>query len=139
MDGLFFNPQMMADVNGNSKMMNAELEVKKLQELVRKLERQNEQLRTRANAANNCTSSARGLPAPASACPAAPASPDSGNHCASPSYSPSFGLSDEHYPYFHPQSVTGADEDDATVLDEVEILDLHIVLPIDGESDYSWY
>ncbi|XP_056108165.1 SLAIN motif-containing protein 1a isoform X2 [Rhinichthys klamathensis goyatoka] len=140
MDGLFFNPQMMADVNGNSKMMNAELEVKKLQELVRKLERQNEQLRTRANAANNCTLSSRGLPAPASACPAAPAGPDTGNHCASPSYSPSFGRSDsdEHYPYFHPQSVTGADEDDATVLDEVEIIDLHVVLPIDGESDYSW-
>ncbi|XP_077071866.1 SLAIN motif-containing protein 1a isoform X3 [Siphateles boraxobius] len=138
MDGLFFNPQMMADVNGNSKMMNAELEVKKLQELVRKLERQNEQLRTRANAANNCTSSARGLPAPASPCPAAPAGPDTGNHCASPSYSPSFGLSDEHYPYFHPQSVTGADEDNATVLDEVEILDLQVVLAIDGESDYSW-
>lgn len=106
---------------------------------MRKLERQNEQLRTRANAANNCTSSARGLPAPASACPAAPAGPDTGNHCASPSYSPSFGLSDEHYPYFHPQSVTGAEEDDATVLDDVEILDLHVVLPIDGESDYSWY
>ncbi len=117
---------MMADVNGNSKIMNAELEVKKLQELVRKLERQNEQLRTRANAANNCTSSAR-------------LGPDTGNYCLSPSYTPSFGLSDELYPYFHPQSVTCADEDDATVLDEVEILDLHVVLPIDGESDYSWY
>ncbi|KAF4109318.1 SLAIN motif-containing protein 1a isoform X1 [Onychostoma macrolepis] len=126
MDGLLFNPQMMmADVNGNSKIMNAELEVKKLQELVRKLERQNEQLRTRANAANNCTSSAR-------------LGPDTGNYCLSPSYTPSFGLSDEHYPYFQPQSVTGTDEDDATVLDEVEILDLHVVLPIDGESDYSW-
>ncbi len=126
MDGLLFNPQMIPDVNGNSKIMNAELEVKKLQELVRKLERQNEQLRTRANAANNCSSSAR-------------LGPDTGNYCLSPSYTPAFGLSDEHYPYFLPQSVTGADEDDATVLDEVEILDLHVVLPIDGESDYSWY
>ncbi len=126
MDGLLFNPQMIPDVNGNSKIMNAELEVKKLQELVRKLERQNEQLRTRANAANNCSSSAR-------------LGPDTGNYCLSPSYTPAFGLSDEHYPYFLPQSVTGADEDDATVLDEVEILDLHVVLPIDGESEYSWY
>ncbi|XP_059355601.1 SLAIN motif-containing protein 1a isoform X3 [Carassius carassius] len=125
MDGLLFNPQTMADVNGNSKIMNAELEVKKLQELVRKLERQNEQLRTRANAVNNCTSGGR-------------LGPDTGSYCLSSSYSPSFGPSEEHYPYFHPQSVTGADEEDATVLDEVEILDLRVVLPIDGESDYIW-
>ncbi|XP_052420867.1 SLAIN motif-containing protein 1a isoform X4 [Carassius gibelio] len=125
MDGLLFNPQTMADVNGNSKIMNAELEVKKLQELVRKLERQNEQLRTRANAANNCTSGGR-------------LGPDTGSYCLSSSCSPSFGPSEEHYPYFHPQSVTGADEEDATVLDEVEILDLRVVLPIDGESDYIW-
>ncbi|XP_052005047.1 SLAIN motif-containing protein 1a isoform X1 [Xyrauchen texanus] len=150
MDGLLFNPQMMTDVNGNSKIMNAELEVKMLQELVRKLERQNEQLRTRANVANNCTSSARLLSSPSSACLGGLAGPDAGlfytgNYCISPrvstlSYSPSFGLStsDEHYPYFHPQSANDADVDDGTVLDELDILDLDVVLPIVGETDYCW-
>ncbi|XP_065149116.1 SLAIN motif-containing protein 1a isoform X1 [Paramisgurnus dabryanus] len=144
MDGLFLNPRTMTDVNGNSKMMNAELEVKKLQELVRKLERQNEQLRTRANVANNCTSSARLSSSPTPACIIGPDTAPyyTGNYGVSPpsrlSCSYGLGTSEERYPYFHPQSVSDAAVDDATVLDEVEILDIDVVLSCDGESDHNW-
>uniref|UniRef100_A0A8C6S853 SLAIN motif family, member 1a n=1 Tax=Neogobius melanostomus TaxID=47308 RepID=A0A8C6S853_9GOBI len=95
------SPQIMADVNGNNKMTKAELEVLKLQELVRKLEKQNEQLRTRANAVNNCT-------------------------VGPPHFQTTTSLSCLHAPE---EDNTAAEP--ATVLDEVEILDLDRVLPIE--------
>lgn len=154
MEAEVLNPQMMADVNGNSKITNAELEVLKLQELVRKLEKQNEQLRTRANAVNNCSvgphlqtslSCLRG----GTVCPIdnfpskyGISSPTQSHPCA-PGAPGARGSAEEPFAYFQPSSVSpdaDGEESDAagatTVLDEVDILDLNAVLPV-GEPD-SW-
>nr|XP_046174372.1 SLAIN motif-containing protein 1-like isoform X1 [Oncorhynchus gorbuscha] len=133
------NPQIMTDVNGNSNAANAELEVKKLQELVRKLERQNEQLRTRAN---GCTGNPHILP-PSPAYMA-------GSYCI-PSPLPtllcqssleSFFPLDEPFEYFHSHHVdtaleTEADYMERTVLDEVDILDLDALFSIE-DSEATW-
>ncbi|XP_040913506.1 SLAIN motif-containing protein 1a isoform X1 [Toxotes jaculatrix] len=151
MEAEVLNPQRMADVNGNNKITNAELEVLKLQELVRKLEKQNEQLRTRANAVNNCSigphlqtslSCLRGgtaYPSDHFSGKYGISSPTQSHPCApGPRSSP-----EEPFAYFQPSSVSpdaaGEDSDAAgatTVLDEVDILDLNTVLPV-GEPD-SW-
>ncbi|XP_071335002.1 SLAIN motif-containing protein 1a [Trachinotus anak] len=151
MEAEVLNPQMMADVNGNNKITNAELEVLKLQELVRKLEKQNEQLRTRANAVNNCSIGPRLQPSLScvhggAACPGdlfstkyGISSPTQSHPCAPGPR----GSAEEPFAYFQPSSVSpdAAGEDSSaagatTVLDEVDVLDLNTVLPV-GEPD-SW-
>ena len=151
MEAEVLNPQMMADVNGNNKITNAELEVLKLQELVRKLEKQNEQLRTRANAVNNCSigphlQTSLSCLHVGTACPTDNFSSKYG--ISSPTQSHPYlpgpgGSPEEPFAYFQPSSAppdaAGEDSDAAgakTVLDEVEILDLNVVLPI-VEPD-SW-
>ncbi|XP_029596825.1 SLAIN motif-containing protein 1 isoform X2 [Salmo trutta] len=139
MDAAVMNPQIMTDVNGNSNAANAELEVKKLQELVRKLELQNEQLRTRAN---GCTGSPHILP-PSPAYMA-------GSYCI-PSPLPtllcqssleSFFPLDEPFEYLHSHYVDTALETEAdymkpTVLDEVDILDLDAIFS-NEDSEATW-
>ncbi|XP_056285981.1 SLAIN motif-containing protein 1a isoform X2 [Pseudoliparis swirei] len=132
MEAEVLNPRMMADVNGNNKTTNAELEVLKLQELVRKLERQNEQLRTRANAVNNRSGGGPALlqlplPGPGDYVPGR-------NGLSSPPGAR--GSEEEPFAYFQPSSVPPAGEDSATALDELDVLDLDAALPA-GEP-HSW-
>ncbi|XP_005742285.1 SLAIN motif-containing protein 1-like isoform X3 [Pundamilia nyererei] len=132
MEAAVLNPAIMTEVDCNSNTLNAELEVKKLQELVRKLERQNEQLRTRAGAGGYCLPS----PLPTLLCHSSLGS---------------FSATEEPFDYFHPHSgrdgaaAAAREEDDEeeedasepSVLDELELLDLNS-LSCSEESDETW-
>uniref|UniRef100_UPI0037E766F0 SLAIN motif-containing protein 1-like n=1 Tax=Semicossyphus pulcher TaxID=241346 RepID=UPI0037E766F0 len=148
MEAAVLNPAILPEVDCNSNTLNAELEVKKLQELVRKLERQNEQLRTRAS---GCSGGPHVLPP----------SPAYRGYCR-PSPLPtllcqpslgSFQLPEEHFEYFLPH--TGVDEaaaageeeeeeeeeeedeSEPSVLDELELLDLDS-LSCSDQSEETW-
>ncbi|XP_023684783.2 SLAIN motif-containing protein 1-like isoform X2 [Paramormyrops kingsleyae] len=135
MEAAVLRPHMTADVSGNNNALNAELEVKKLQELVRKLEVQNQQLRTRTST-HGCLP---GSPAES------PSSPVLSGIYSIPSVTPILSRSpsaDDPHAYFCLRCPAGAETRDVcnglSVLDEVQLLDLDFILPCDAESEDTW-
>lgn len=122
MEAAVLNHAMMPELDCNSNTLSAELEVKKLQELVRKLERQNERLRTRAGPAS---SGGFCLPSPL---PALLCQPALGSFV--PPEEPFFD-------YFHPHSDGEEDGSEPSVLDELELLDFDSLCCSD-DSDETW-
>lgn len=121
--GPLLRPALTAELDLNSNRLDAELEVKKLQQLVRKLEWQNEKLRNHSGASGGQS------PDPGWCQLASVPSPLSGSVLGS------LESPEDQLDYFPDQCVENRDE--TSLLDELELLDLYSMSCSD-ESDETW-